>query len=126
VTTKKAYDSCRKEGYLYAAQPFNDRTLPHLGAAMVTNLKTLFGGLDTGGGRGRVVLWQRSRQAAMCNVSACSLLPCRGWLVLCCAIGLRRWCVVQTPGGVCMISITAAYHGTHVSHTIHKTLSQLW
>jgi hypothetical protein len=54
VTTKKAYDSCRKEGYLYATQPFTDRTLPHLGAALVNNLKALFGGLDTGGGQGCV------------------------------------------------------------------------
>jgi hypothetical protein len=48
VTTKKAYDSCRKEGHLYATQPFTDRTLPNLGAALVNNLKALFGGLDTG------------------------------------------------------------------------------
>jgi hypothetical protein len=52
VTTKKAYDSCRKEDYLYATQPFTDRTLPNLGSALVSNLKTLFGGVDTGVRRG--------------------------------------------------------------------------
>jgi hypothetical protein len=49
VTTKKGYDGCRKAEYLFAHQPITDKTFATLGETTISNLKTNFEGVETGG-----------------------------------------------------------------------------